>query len=119
MSFRVTDAVDEPPLFFMEKSKCSLDAKWLVFDRHVLHSSLDAQPPTRRSEVPIRSDRQCFPRICRSSSGNRKLAHRTVAREAGQLAVRARLPSTTSRRVQMLYEILTRDRLPIEAEWTP
>src|SRR2546426_7593662 len=70
MSFRVTDA-DEPPLFFMEKSKCSLDAKWLVFDRHVFHSSPDAQPPTRRSEVPIRSDRQCFPRICRSSSGSR------------------------------------------------
>jgi len=48
-----------------------------------------------------------------------KLAHRTVAREAGQLAVRARLPITTSRRVQMLHEIVTRDRLPIEAEWTP
>jgi len=45
-----------------------------------------------------------------------KLAHRTVAREAGQLAVRARLPMTTSRRGQMLHE--TRDRFPIEAEWT-
>ncbi|PYN81483.1 MAG: carboxylate--amine ligase [Candidatus Rokuibacteriota bacterium] len=66
MSSRVTfDA--EPSRLFIEKSKCSLEAKWLVFDRQTFHSSLDAQPPTTSSDVPISSDRQCFPRIDKSS----------------------------------------------------
>src|SRR6185295_318242 len=58
----------ESPRFFIEKSKWSLDAKWLVFDRQVCHSSLVAQPPTSRSDVPITTIRQfLLPRICRSS----------------------------------------------------
>jgi len=48
-----------------------------------------------------------------------KLEQLTVVGGTGQLAVRARLPSTTSRRVQMVYEIVMRDWLPIEVEWTP
>jgi hypothetical protein len=48
-----------------------------------------------------------------------KLAHPTVVGGTGQLAVRARLPITTSRRVQMVYEIVMRDWLSIEVEWTP
>src|SRR5258705_6521874 len=95
-SFFVTVAAS-PPRFPMEKSKCSLDWKWLVFDRQVFHSSLEAQPPTSRSDVPITSSCQCLPRICRSSPRGSKLAHPTCARGDGQLAVRARLPHTTSR----------------------
>src|SRR2546428_14076863 len=68
MSSRVTfDA--EPSRLFIENWKCSLEAKWLVFDRQTFNSSLDAQPPTTSSDVPISSDRQCFPRIDRSSPG--------------------------------------------------
>src|SRR5262245_22227764 len=74
-SFLVTVA-PESPRFLIEKSKCSLDAKWLVFDRQVCHSSLVAQPPTSRSDVPITSIRQFLqPRIRRSSPQGFRNSH--------------------------------------------
>src|SRR5882672_6894053 len=98
-SWRVTFGV--PPLFYIEKSKCSFDAKWLVFDRQVFHSSPDAQPPASKSAVPITTERQCFPFMARPSSEIRTARYPTGVGEAGQLAVRARLPLTTSRRGPM------------------
>src|SRR5207245_7270077 len=65
--FRVTVAFDSP-LFFMEKSKCSLDAEWAVFERQISNASLLAQLPTTSSAVPSRTDRQS---ICKPSSGSR------------------------------------------------
>src|SRR5262249_40899191 len=85
-----------PDRFFIEKSKCSFEAKWLVLDRQVCHSSLDAQPPASRSAVPMTTDRQRFPYMPEPPRVG-TARYRTVVRAAGQSTVRASLALTTSR----------------------